>query len=490
MTRPAAVLTRLALAAAVAWPALAAAAPEYDDPAGLPSGGERGYIRTPPSAFVATPHGGLVSGIIYLNRCTGGCTFTKSSINDATSNQTIIGNVDPGTTMMITEFAHSEAVWTELVDCVRAVYSPYDVEIVTEDPGLVPHHEAVVAGRAADINRPGVLGVAPLDSNTCEPKNNVISFSLANDHGSGAGLTLAQHICWTVAQESAHSFGLDHAFDCTDPLTYMATTQSGGPCGVKFFRNKLLDCGEFESRDCICGGTKQNAHSKLLAVHGPGQTPPPPTINVSGPMDGATVQRGFGVYATAIDPRGVDRIELRINGWKWAEVPGVPLKTSAYVLSVPLEVPDGVMELDISSCNDLNSCATQRVTVTQGAPCTTADTCLLGQRCDAGRCLWDPPAGEIGDACTFPQACISNVCADIGGGDLACTETCYGGPNDLCPDGFRCTGGTGQQGVCAPPSDEGGCCSAGDLGASRLAVNLGLGALVGLLVVRRRRRRA
>jgi hypothetical protein len=88
---------------------------------------------------------------------------------------------------------------------------------------------------------------------------------------------------------------------------------------------------------------------------------------------------------------------------------------------------------------------------------------------------------------------VSNVCTDIGGGELACTENCYAGPNDSCPDGFQCAAETGQMGVCAPPPVPPGCCEshvAGRTDRRTLAVNLGLGALVGLSVLRRRRRRA
>ncbi len=467
----------------------------YDDPAGLPSGGDKGYIRAPESAFVSA-HGGIVSDIIYLNRCTGcpgtgcNCVFTKSSINDATSNQTYIGGVQQGQTMTITEFSHPQAVWDEFVTCMRAVYSPYDVSIVETDPGQTPHHEAVVAGRDVDIMRPGVLGVAPLDSSTCEPKNNVISFTFANAHGPTAGLTTAQHMCWTAAQESAHAFGLDHALDCSDPLTYLFTTSGGGSCGVRYYRNKLIDCGEDVARDCVCGGRKQNSHTKLLAVHGQGTVPAPPTVDVTMPTNNSTVVEPFSVVANVSDPRGVGRVEVLINGWEWAQVEGVVGRT-AYLISVPNDVPDGILDIDVRGCNDLDSCATDRTTVTKGAPCATADTCAVGQRCEAGRCFWDPPTGQIGDDCTYSQACLSNLCSDIGGGDLACTESCFGGPNDLCPDGFECSAPTGQQGVCRPPPEETGCCSTGSdrNGSTALLVNVGLGLMVGLIAIRRRRRR-
>jgi hypothetical protein len=296
-------------------------------------------------------------------------------------------------------------------------------------------------------------------------------------------------MCWTAAQESAHAFGLDHAMDCSDPLTYLDTTPSGGNCGVRFFRNKLIDCGEFEARQCVCGGAKQNSHAKMLAVHGMGTIPPPPMVDVTMPTNNSTVTAPFSVVANVVDPRGVNRVEVLINGYEWTQAEGQVGRT-AYLISVPNEVPNGILEIDVRGCNDLDACATDRTTVTKGAPCADASSCAPGQRCDAGRCLWDPPTGNLGDACTYPQFCLSNVCADIGGGELACTESCFGGPNDQCPDPYACSAGTGQQGVCIPPAEDGGCCAVNGRGTSRsaLAVNLALGALVGMIAIRRRRR--
>jgi hypothetical protein len=85
------------------------------------AGGSTGYVGAPSSAFVRTP-GGLVSDLIYLNPCTGcpgpqcGCVFIKSSISDATSNQTIIGGVEQGQSMTVTAFSHPPAVWDEVME--------------------------------------------------------------------------------------------------------------------------------------------------------------------------------------------------------------------------------------------------------------------------------------------------------------------------------------------------------------------------------------
>jgi hypothetical protein len=230
-----------------------------------------------------------------------------------------------------------------------------------------------------------------------------------------------------------------------------------------------------------------------LAVHAPYpllQIAPPPVVNIGQPADGSTVNPGFSVFATAIDDRGVNHIDLLINGWKWGEIPGVWKKTSSYVLDIPGGVPDGVMNIEVRACNDTGACGSDMIQVTRGAPCGDASACNPGQKCEAGACSWDAPVGVHGDACTYNEYCTTLLCADIGGGVMGCTSNCFGGPNDSCPDPLECNAASGAAGVCATPKEEdGGCCSAGGSSGS-LAFNVGLGTLVGLIAIRRRRKRS
>lgn len=454
-------------------------------------------IAVPPPGTVLpepTAHA-AVSNIIYLNRCTGGCTITKSSppSSSAVNNQTwIIGDssTPAGTQFHISEFAFSQATWDELVTCVKQVYAPYNVVITETDPGNVPHHMALVAGTAADYGIPPnqALGKAELGSSFCEPKDNAISLNIANDHRPGSGMTLAQNICWTVAQETAHSWGLDHEILCNDALTYDFSS-----CGQRFFRNKASDCGEVGisgPRACVCGGTLQNTHAKILAVFGASTGPQlEPTLRIDQPTAGSQFPAGNKVFVTASSPRGLTHIELWVNGWKWVDLPATT--NSTYQITPPAELPDGVMDLKVRACDDIEVCAEQTVTVTRGAPCTTADTCLGGQSCEGGKCFWPPPTVELGGACTIDQECVSLQCGDVGGGELACTQDCQGPPNDRCPDGFSCTAGPGEMGVCAADAGggDGGCCSVDGAGRTAVVANLGLGAAVALLVARRRRRK-
>jgi hypothetical protein len=261
--------------------------------------------------------------------------------------------------------------------------------------------------------------------------------------------------------------------------------------GEKFFRNMPASCGENTVRECRCGGT-QNSHLKILNVFGPGTSiVPPPTAAVATPADGATVSSGFVVHATAGSKRGVARVELWLNGYKWAEAPGASfgqigqLDPSNYTLNVPSDVPDGVIDIEVKAFDDLGAEGdSQVVTVTKGQPCADASACAAGQKCDAGKCYWDPASGQLGDACEYPQFCESGICQGTAD-QLICTQTCIVSSSGSCPEGYDCVQTSGTDGICFPPAEGGGCCSVGGGGA--LGLQCGLACLVLGFVLRRRR---
>ena len=86
-----------------------------------------------------------------------------------------------------------------------------------------------------------------------------------------------------------------------------------------------------------------------------------------------------------------------------------------------------------------------------------------------------------GEDCATDTDCVGNVCAATTSGDRFCSQACDPG-NDTCPDGFACNE---TASLCAPAEDA-GCCSTG---ASPSGATWVLIAGVGLLLVRRRRRR-
>ena len=204
-------------------------------------------VAFPPAGATPEPvNHAAVSNIIYLNRCVGGCTLTRVDPprSNALTNETSIigGSTTPaGTEFHITEFRFAQPVWDEFVQCMKDVYAPYNVQIVTDDPSPTPHHEAIVAGTAAEYGKEsGVLGTGQLGAGFCSPRDNAISINMANDHTPAAGMSVAQNICWTVAQETAHTWVLDHELECSDALTYIFTS-SGRP----LLRKTWAYCREF-----------------------------------------------------------------------------------------------------------------------------------------------------------------------------------------------------------------------------------------------------
>lgn len=445
----------------------AGARAEVDGPGG-------GDARVPPrpDIDIASDH---VSKIIFLNRCSSGCLIQPGP-NDARTNTSSI----PDSTSYINPFEHGDEVWNEVLQCVREIYAPYDVQVTDVDPGEnLFHHEAIVAGDWNEIGYPYPIGgVAP---SQCVPRNNVISFTFANGFGPNA-----QRICEVIGQETAHSFGLEHAFDCSDPMTYL------NPCGRQFFRDKTTPCGEYEAMDqCQCGGSAQNSHRWLRTVLGATQTPVPgPEVEILDPATDTAVTGAFTIRATATHMRGIGHVDLYVNGTQYGTLDGFASteQSRIYEMTVPADLPDGIMDVDIRAYNDIESETIATVTVTKGAPCASADSCLAGQQCEQGRCFFPPATGQLGDACVADAECLSGLCP-TSGTERYCSEWCF--PTEAeqtCPMGFSCQEVSANQGVCWPSNGGGGGCNAGP-GGGWLGGLWIVGWIGGLLALRRRRLR-
>jgi MYXO-CTERM domain-containing protein len=451
-------------------------------------------VATPPEAFQSV--GGTPS-YLYLNRCAGGCTITGAATNDAAAHWTTIAT--PGA-YTVGEFANAagdvgtaaDADWAGIVKCMQEVYSPFN--IVVSDavpPAGTLFNEAIIAGKPQNIGLGvDILGIAPF-SNDCKSQANVISFSFANHH---LAENRVVNICWTAAQESAHAFGLDHEYEfsdgnsaCSDPMTYR------NDCGgQKFFRNKRASCGEMAKRACKCNST-QNSHQQLLEIFGAGTVlTPAPEASIVYPANSAVVTPAFVTHVSASSQRGVAKVELYLNDSRWMVQPGAKFglngqPVSTYTFYTPANVPDGIIDIQAKAYDDLGiGIATIPITVTKGAPCANNDACADNQTCDAGRCKYPAPVGELGDSCEYGQFCKSWTCLG-GDGDKFCTQDCLTDEPTSCPAEFECLAqsDTGTAGVCWP-LDRGGCCS---VSRDRNAVWIHGGfALLVLGLLRRRRR--
>lgn len=424
-------------------------------------------VEPAPPLFHAGPD------ILYLNRCDGGCTV-QSGRDDAVANlSSILGRDGIPPTISLAPFAHDQATWDGVVECVRNTYAVYGVEVVTEPPSGA-HVEVMVAGTAASMGLDGnTLGIAPLTSD-CSALPSAIAYSFANAHLIGP--ELITDLCATTAHEAGHIYGLDHEFECKDPMTYLTD------CGVKVFLNRTVACGEFDGpRDCKCSA-EQSSHLHLYDVLGPGTPPAAPPITVLSPQPGAVVASRFSVFVD-VDGRLPTTVELWVNGAFLASLPG-KTADSPYQFDTPATLHDGTLDVEIRAYDDLGTLGTRTLTVQKGEPCADASACPAGYACDAGRCLAPAGTRAVGESCEANGDCISKECVAHGGA-LVCTEPCWVA-TAACPSGLACVQADDERfGCLVPPEDTGGCCSAAGTDPRAPLV---LMALAGLVIGRRRRR--
>ncbi len=452
----------------------------------------------------------LAGATLFVNQCTSGCNVKVGMDDSATDTSSI-----PGGPATLAEYAWTGTQWADLMTCVKEVYSPYNIIITDQRPIGGDYNMIYVAGSPQDvgITDNGVGGIATVATD-CSPYQNGVSFAFANNGGEFAqedDNNFVWGMCWIVAQESAHLFGLDHEYEfttlmrsaCNDPMTYRSDCG-----GEKFFRNADASCGEFGPARPGCGptnmcSTTQNSHVKLLALLGPG-TPitAKPMMSLQVPAANAVVKAGTAVIGTGSAQRGVATVELWINGYKWGSATGADFgqagqPATPYTIVIPAGVPDSKLDLVLKAFDDIGiEGDSPTVSVIKGKasgcdptvtnPDGTIDTCLKGQQCTDGKCAWtDANMGMFGDACTYDQFCTANLTCQGTATSEICTHDCDPTIMDSCPMGYECIA-SGTSGVCfTQQPDGGGCCNTGGAGGGLPAVVLGLGTL-GLLFGRKR----
>jgi MYXO-CTERM domain-containing protein len=423
--------------------------------------------------------------LIFLNNCkaTGGCTVRsgwESSINNTSS---IISG-----TRNLSAFAHSDAVWAAVVQCVRETYAPFNIDVTDVDPGNVCHWEAIVAGTPQQAGfGSGVAGVSPW-TQSCSIIQNSITYTFANLIGPDV-----RELCWTAAQETAHSFGLEHEMNRNDPMTYLGGSTLPG--GYKRFQNELSSCGEYQARTCDCQrnrnqNNRQNSVTDLMRIFGP-STPTPPVITITEPSDGAQVLAGFRVRAMVDDESRLPEISLEINGAIAQTLTQV--NPGPVVFTTEGDLGEGTYQLRVLATDSQGTPgASAPISVVIGPPCLGPADCEDqgdGYTCVGGRCVpGDTVDGGLGTSCEDDQDCFSGQCQHSDRGAY-CVEVCTPGSSD-CPSGFRCLD-TGGSGICWPAEGGGiGCfdCTASGPQGGVPTLPILLGLILGGLLVRRRRR--
>jgi hypothetical protein len=400
-------------------------------------------VRPPVATQAPTPTKfANVSHLIYLNNCLpNGCTVQPGSDDSLTQHSSI-----PQQPATLAAWAWGQSNWDSLVQCVKDMYGPFDIQITDQDPGpSMPHFELIVGGNSSDVGVQGAGGVAPFIPCQGELQNNVISYVFA------AETSNLDYLCWAAAQETSHVFGLDHEMNALDPMTYL-----NPPTKKQGFQNADANCGEFQARQCWCGGNTQNSYQYLMDTIGPSNLAPA-TLTITSPADGAWVEPGFVVSADLMSQLSARTGQLTIDGNATQTIMQPPI-----VFNAPASLTGGDHTITVTITDAASRTVTASVNVHVVASCAGGASCDKGFDCLGGFCLPGADiAGGLGATCTDNSQCITGSCASDGTHEL-CTGNCD--PGNECPQGFTCTT-TGNGGVCWPAAKGSGC-GAGAPGSS------------------------
>jgi hypothetical protein len=268
----------------------------------------------------------------------------------------------------------SEAKWNATVACFRDLWKEFDVVITDQDPGDVPHMLAVFGGSPQHVGMPsGVGGVSPFTEDCAVIENSVV-FTFTDVFPEDP-----QTICEVMAQEVAHSYGLDHEMLASDPMTYLNYN------GNRTFKDQLVSCGEFSNRPCGIGGSvcrnKQNSVALLKERTGEADLIAP-TLSITSPVDAAVVAPGFEVTATAADDRGITMATLYVDDEPVATIAGIG--PYAFPTDAALAEGEHAIRVDVTDGRNVQSQAIG-VTVREGSgPGNGSDTAGEGDTDENG----------------------------------------------------------------------------------------------------------
>jgi MYXO-CTERM domain-containing protein len=446
---------RAVLVSLLALPTIASAAPRSND-------WDDTVIdrRTDPAGPAALTN---VSHTLYLNNCLpNGCTVNPSnSTNSSITNTSSIARPTNGI-RNLTAWRWGDARWNDVVECVRATFAPFDIDVITTDPGNANHHEVMVAGTAVEL-RPNLEagGIAPFIACGASEEN-TLTFVFASQTND------IQYLCGAIAHEAGHAWGLTHSLDADDPMTYLDLGS------LKRFQNRASQCGEQLSNPypCECTGNTQNGFDYLRDTFGLNPNLEPMSVTLERPSDGAYVRPGFPISAVMTSGLEMLRGELEIDG----EVVEQFETTPFLIWNAPEDLSPGehTVTIRITDLADRTGTATATVRVVQAC---NGGSCPSGLTCISDLCV--PGAdqdGGLGATCDGNDDCITGTCASDGTTSL-CTGQC--GAGGTCPDNYTCITAANT----CWPAESGGCASSGN-GAAPTFFLIMLG---GLFLMRRSR---
>jgi hypothetical protein len=193
--------------------------------------------------------------VLYLNFSDGTEDVTRSDVDDATRNRSMMGSVTAYPAFAWPGMDDADARRAVVADLTRQIdeaFAPYDIVVTSTRPVAGPYTMVMVGGDPALFQMdPRVAGVAFMDCENRQEGNVVFAFP-APLGGSVHGLFT------TIAQEAAHAFGLQHSSDPND-LMYPR---------VDLSQRSFQDRDSAVASPKYCDGDIQNSHRRLLQLVG------------------------------------------------------------------------------------------------------------------------------------------------------------------------------------------------------------------------------
>jgi hypothetical protein len=219
----------------------------------LPSAARADDMYELPSAMPFQRSGDPVTGGVTLYLNGGGGVVTAGWDDSAQDTSSIVYNV--GERVKVPAWGGGRRKWAAVAACVRDRFADFAVDVVTDRPARGDYIMIMVGGRPSLLGYPNsVGGVAPYTSDViARAIGFVFSARARND---------VETTCLSIVHEAGHAMGLDHAYLCEDPMSYL------WGCGDKRFRDEDAHCGESEPRGCGDGEVTQNSYRKLARAVG------------------------------------------------------------------------------------------------------------------------------------------------------------------------------------------------------------------------------